>query len=96
MALPSLTRPGEPPGSHGRPGGRPGRAATPLISDRESVLGTASSMLVVTVLVPYFLVGMPRIRLFACRLGPQSRRTRVILIGDEIFTKLGGYVLGTS
>ena len=37
---------------------------------------------------------MPRIRLFAYRLAPHSRRTRVILIGDEIFTKVGGYVLG--
>jgi hypothetical protein len=37
--------------------------------------------------------GMPRIRLFAFRLVPHSRLTRVILIGDEIFTKVGGYVL---
>jgi hypothetical protein len=28
------------------------------------------------------------------RLVPHSRRARVILIGDEIFTKVGGYVLG--
>jgi predicted PurR-regulated permease PerM len=60
----------------------------------ELVLSTASSMLIVAVLVIYFLAGMPRIRLFAYRLAPQSRRTRVILIGDEIFTKVGGYVLG--
>ena len=37
---------------------------------------------------------MPRIKLFAYRLAPHSRRTRVILIGDEIFAKVGGYVLG--
>jgi len=60
----------------------------------ELVLSTASSVLVVAVLVVYFLIGMPRIRLFAYRLAPRSRRTRVILIGDEIFTKVGGYVLG--
>jgi hypothetical protein len=36
---------------------------------------------------------MPPIRLFASRLVPHSRLTRVILIGDEIFTKVGGYVL---
>jgi predicted PurR-regulated permease PerM len=60
----------------------------------ELVLSTASSLLVVAVLVVYFLIGMPRIRLFAYRLAPRSRRTRVILIGDEIFTKVGGYVLG--
>jgi len=37
---------------------------------------------------------MPRIRLFGYRLAPQSRRARVILLGDEVFTKVGGYVLG--
>jgi hypothetical protein len=36
---------------------------------------------------------MPRVRLFAFRLAPHSRLTRVILIGDEIFTKVGGHVL---
>ncbi len=38
--------------------------------------------------------GMPRIKLFVYRLAPHSRRARVILIGDEIFTKVGGFVLG--
>jgi predicted PurR-regulated permease PerM len=60
----------------------------------EFVLSAASSMFVVIVLTIYFLASMPRIRLFAYRLAPQSRRPRVILIGDEIFTKVGGYVLG--
>ncbi len=35
-----------------------------------------------------------RARLFADRLAPHSRRARVILMGDEIFTEVGGYVLG--
>jgi predicted PurR-regulated permease PerM len=60
----------------------------------ELVLSAAASMFVVVVLTIYFLVGMPRIKLFAYRLAPQSRRTRVILISDEIFTKVGGFVLG--
>jgi predicted PurR-regulated permease PerM len=58
------------------------------------VLGAVSSLLVVTVLVIYFLAAMPRIKTFAYRLAPHSRRPRVILIGEEIFTKVGGYVLG--
>ncbi len=58
------------------------------------VLSAATSTLVVVVLTSYFLFSMPRIKLFAYRLAPQSRRTRVILIADEIFTKVGGYVLG--
>ena len=58
------------------------------------VLSAATSVLAVAVLVVYFLAAMPRIRLFVYRLAPQSRRARVILIGDEIFTKVGGFVLG--
>ena len=53
-----------------------------------------ASALVVVVLTIYFLAGLPRIKLFVYRLAPHSRRPRVILIGDEIFTKVGGYVLG--
>jgi predicted PurR-regulated permease PerM len=60
----------------------------------ELVLSAASSMLVVSVLVVYFLAAMPHIKLFFYRLAPQSRRARVILIGDEIFDKVGGYMLG--
>jgi predicted PurR-regulated permease PerM len=58
------------------------------------VLGTLTSTLVVIVLVVYFLAGMPQIKLFFYRLAPDSRRARVILLGDEIFTKVGGFVLG--
>ena len=60
----------------------------------ELVLSAASSILVVIVLVIYFLAAMPHIKLFFYRLAPQSRRARVILIGDEIFDKVGGYMLG--
>jgi predicted PurR-regulated permease PerM len=58
------------------------------------VLGALASTLAVIVLAVYFLAGMPRIKLFAYRLAPHSRRARVILLGDEIFTKVGGFVLG--
>jgi predicted PurR-regulated permease PerM len=60
----------------------------------ELVLSAATEVLAVAVLTIYFLVGMPRLKLFLYRLAPQSRRARVILIGDEIFVKVGGYVLG--
>jgi predicted PurR-regulated permease PerM len=60
----------------------------------ELVLSAASSVLVVTVLVVYFLAAMPQIKMFLYRLAPASRRARVILIGDEIFVKVGGYMLG--
>jgi predicted PurR-regulated permease PerM len=58
------------------------------------VLGALASTLVVIVLVIYFLAGMPRIKLFVYRLAPHSRRARVILLGDEMFIKVGGFVLG--
>jgi predicted PurR-regulated permease PerM len=58
------------------------------------VLGAVASTLAVLVLVVYFLAGMPKIKLFVYRLAPHSRRARVILLGDEIFTKVGGFVLG--
>ena len=60
----------------------------------ELVLSTASSILAIIVLSIYFLAGLPRIKVFAYRLVPHSRRPRTILIGDEILAKVGGYVLG--
>ena len=51
-------------------------------------------MLIIAVLSVYFLADLPRIRLFAYRLVPDSRRPRAILIGDEILPRVGGYVLG--
>jgi predicted PurR-regulated permease PerM len=58
------------------------------------VLSTAGSVVAVLVLCVYFLAGLPSIKLFAYRLVPHSRRPRVILLTDEILTKVGGYVLG--
>jgi predicted PurR-regulated permease PerM len=58
------------------------------------VLTTASAILAIIVLSIYFLAGQPQIKMFTYRLIPHSRRPRAILIGDEIFAKVGGYVLG--
>ena len=58
------------------------------------VISTASAIVAIGVLSIYFLVGLPQIKMFAYRLVPHSRRPRVILIGDEILAKVGGYVLG--
>jgi predicted PurR-regulated permease PerM len=65
-----------------------------VIGAGQIVVSTLSSMLLVAVMTVYFLVGMPQTKLFLYHLVPHSRRTRVVLIGDEIFTKVGGYVLG--
>jgi predicted PurR-regulated permease PerM len=60
----------------------------------EFVLSAASSAVILLVLVIYFLADLPRIKLFAYRLAPHTRRARVILIGDEILRKVGGFLLG--
>ena len=65
-----------------------------VIGAGKIVISTVSSLLLVAVMTIYFLVGMPQVKLFLYHLVPRSRRTRVVLIGDEIFTKVGGYVLG--
>jgi predicted PurR-regulated permease PerM len=58
------------------------------------VLSAVSSMTVVAVLSIYLLASFPAVKTFGYRLAPHSRRPRVILMGDEIFTKVGGYMLG--
>lgn len=58
------------------------------------VLSTVGNVLVVAALTIYFVADLPRIRRNLYRLVPHSRRPRVILIGDEIFSKVGAYVLG--
>ena len=60
----------------------------------QAVLGVLGDLLIVIVLTVYFLADLPRIRQGIYRMVPHSRRPRAILIGDEIFAKVGGYVLG--
>jgi predicted PurR-regulated permease PerM len=60
----------------------------------ELVISAFSSFVLVIVLSVYFLASMEKTKLVVYRLIPQSRRRRGILLGEEIFTKVGGYVLG--
>jgi predicted PurR-regulated permease PerM len=60
----------------------------------ELVVSAFSSFLLVIVLTVYFLASMEKTKLFFYRLIPQSRRERGILLGEEVFTKVGGYVFG--
>jgi predicted PurR-regulated permease PerM len=60
----------------------------------ELVISAFSSFVLVVVLTVYFLASMNKTKLFFYRLIPQSRRKRGILLGEEIFTKVGGYVFG--
>jgi predicted PurR-regulated permease PerM len=67
-----------------------------VLSVGEVIISAVSSLLLVGVLSVYFLGGLPRMKLFAYRLVPASRRPRVILLTDEIFNRVGGYVLGNA
>ncbi|HEX4721831.1 MAG TPA: AI-2E family transporter [Pseudonocardiaceae bacterium] len=77
-------------------GGQSGGAdvLTGVVGAGVAVLSTVGNLLVVAALTVYFVADLPRIRRTLYRLVPHSRRPRVILIGDEIFAKVGAYVLG--
>jgi predicted PurR-regulated permease PerM len=60
----------------------------------QAVFGVLTDFLVLIVLTVYFVADFPRIRAGMYRLVPHTRRPRVILLGDEIFAKVGAYVLG--
>ncbi len=68
--------------------------ASGLLSAGQVVFTATASTLTVLVLTIYLLFDLPRIRRTVYRLTPASRRSRTILIGDEISLKVGGYVLG--
>lgn len=65
-----------------------------LLGAGQVVFGALASGLILLVLTVYFVVDLPRIRATLYRLVPHSRRPRAILLGDAIFAKIGGYVLG--
>ncbi|MFL6150352.1 MAG: AI-2E family transporter [Pseudonocardiaceae bacterium] len=65
-----------------------------LLGAGQVVFNALSSTGIVAVLIVYFVADLPRIRTTLYRLVPNSRRPRAILLGDEIFAKVGGYVLG--
>jgi len=70
------------------------KIATGLLGAGRVVLNATVSALTVMVLTVYLLADLPRIRRLVYRLIPASRRPRAILIGDEVATKVGWYVLG--
>jgi predicted PurR-regulated permease PerM len=74
--------------------GTGGSAIGQLVKAGTAVFGALADFLIVAVLTVYFLVDLPRIRATLYRLVPNSRRPRAILIGDQVFAKVGAYVLG--
>jgi predicted PurR-regulated permease PerM len=74
--------------------GHNGDVATGIVGAGKVVLGAVTSTVLVLVLMVYFLVDLPRLKRSIYRLAPRSRRPRAGLLGDEIFDRVGGYVLG--
>lgn len=71
-----------------------GSALNQMVSAGTAVVEAVADTLIAIVLTLYFLADMPRIRSTIYRLVPHTRRPRAILIGDEVFAKVGAYVLG--
>jgi predicted PurR-regulated permease PerM len=65
-----------------------------LLGAGRLVLTATAQTLTVLVLTVYFLADFPRIRQLMYRLVPGSRRPRAVALGDEMFAKVGGFVLG--
>ena len=65
-----------------------------LLSVGATVVSYTFQLIIVLVLVIYFLADFPGIKRAAYRLAPLPRRPRIGLLGDEIITRTGGYVLG--
>ncbi|MGN9776839.1 AI-2E family transporter [Micromonospora sp. H33] len=71
-----------------------GRALGGVLGGAQLIFGTVFRTLTVLVLTIYFLAYFDRLRALGYALVPRSRRQRVQLIGDEIITKVGAYMVG--
>ena len=74
--------------------GSGGSILNEIVTASSAVFAALADTLIVIVLTVYFLIDFPRIRATLYRLVPQARRPRAILIGDDVFAKVGAYVLG--
>jgi predicted PurR-regulated permease PerM len=70
------------------------RIAGNVVSVTQQVAGFVLKALTVLILTLYFLSSFNTIKRTAYRLVPRSRRARFSLIGDEVLSRVGGYVAG--
>jgi predicted PurR-regulated permease PerM len=75
-------------------GSDPSKLAGGVLGAGRLVFSIVSGTVIVAVLTGYFMANFAQVRASIYRLFPRSRRPRAILIGDEIFVKVGGYILG--
>jgi predicted PurR-regulated permease PerM len=65
-----------------------------LVGAGRTALSALYTSLTVVFLTIYFLVDLPRLKRTIHRLVPRSRRARSAPLIDEVFSRVGGYVLG--
>ncbi|WP_216896637.1 AI-2E family transporter [Nocardia alni] len=70
------------------------RLAGGVLDIGRAIFSVATATVVVFVLTAYFMADFVRVRSTLYRMFPRDRRPRAILIGDEIFAKVGAYILG--
>ncbi|MGH9073638.1 MAG: AI-2E family transporter [Acidimicrobiales bacterium] len=58
------------------------------------VIGVVTGTVIVVVVSIYVLADLPRVKRGLYRLVPRSRRARAVVLADEVFDRVGGYVLG--
>ncbi len=68
--------------------------ASGVVGAGKVVVDLLGAFLIVLVLTIYFLADMPRVTRTIYHLVPRSRRARAGLLIDEMFARVGGYVLG--
>ncbi|GAA4579325.1 AI-2E family transporter [Micromonospora coerulea] len=71
-----------------------GRALGGVLGGAQLIFGTIFRALTVLVLTIYFLAYFDKLRALGYALVPRTRRERVRLIGDEILTRVGAYMVG--
>lgn len=75
-------------------GGGASAVTSGVVGAGQVVLGAITALVIVVALTIYFLADLPRVTALCYRLVPFSRRARAGLLIDEVFARVGGYVLG--
>ena len=70
------------------------RAFGGILGVGKVVAGALFNTFTIMILTLYFLASLPSVKRAAYSLVPRSRRTRVSILGDEVLTRVGGYVSG--
>ena len=68
--------------------------ASALLGAGKMLIGVGVAVTSVVALTIYFLIALPGVRTLWLSLVPRSRRERALLLTDETFNRIGGFMLG--